>query len=393
MPPKKSKAKKGKDQFSTRFHGRSTERIQVWWELLQKTRLCPNTGAELYYDLESIRDYFLKEKGMSVSRATLKRDLVRLGGYKEAADEDDPTAVTGKRGEGGLGWPIKFDRRKKGYFIDGNVQNLARFGVEEEDLFGLLVLQPVVDQYEGTPIGTQLERTFHKLKEQMGAELEVAPDELSQAMSIKDTSIPKQDLNTLRLIMQAVQQCRFIDMVYTVPDREPEQYRLAPIHCSSINGSWYLYGQHKKSGGEIRNFKLTRITDVVIDQKAKPFPRQQFDIEDHTDWGIIKSGKLTDVEVRFRPKVAQFIKEKVWHRSQKIDYYDDGYLRLRLKLHSSFHEFEAWLRSWGAMCEVIKPKSLRKDMQLAALKMARNNGYEFKGDDAKNDDYIPHTDD
>ena len=295
-----------------------------------------------------------------VSKSTLQRDLAFL--------------------RDSVNWPIEFDAKMNGFYLTGAPEKLNRLGIKEDDLFGVMVLEPIVKKYEGTPIGHQLKQTFAKIKGQMEADLEVSASDVSEAMSIRETKVPQQNLDYLRVLLGAVKDRRYVDMMYTLPNKPAKPYKIAPIHCASINGTWYLYAAESVSK-KIRNFKLSRVTEVNIDTKAKPFPPQKFNIKDYTDWGVIKGKEQVDVELRFAASCAQALSEKQWHESQKLSYNDDGSVRVRFKLYSDFKEFRSWLLSWGGAVEVIKPDNLREQMLNSGKSIACRHGYDFEDDD------------
>ena len=65
-----------------------------------------------------------------------------------------------------------------------------------------------------------------------------------------------------------------------------------------------------------------------------------------------------DVVVRFTEEQAPYIRERIWHPSQKLEELEDGRVVLRLRA-GGFYEIKSWVLSFGAAAEVLEPEELR----------------------------------
>jgi proteasome accessory factor B len=102
----------------------------------------------------------------------------------------------------------------------------------------------------------------------------------------------------------------------------------------------------------------------VTERRAKP--PANFDVErwESSAFGIFSGGKPTTYVLRFATDVAPYIRERVWHPSQKLREQRDGALELTFTCDAS-PEVSAWVASWRHWVEVIEPEELRQE--LAAL--------------------------
>lgn len=66
-----------------------------------------------------------------------------------------------------------------------------------------------------------------------------------------------------------------------------------------------------------------------------------------------------DVVLRFRPDQAPYVRERLWHPSQKLTDLPDGGVELRFRAGGPF-EIRRWTLSWGEAVEVMSPQELRK---------------------------------
>ena len=59
--------------------------------------------------------------------------------------------------------------------------------------------------------------------------------------------------------------------------------------------------------------------------------------------------------------MAGYIKEKIWHESQKIEQQNDGSVIFEAEVAGT-EEIKFWIMSWGASALVLEPESLRDDI-------------------------------
>jgi predicted DNA-binding transcriptional regulator YafY len=71
--------------------------------------------------------------------------------------------------------------------------------------------------------------------------------------------------------------------------------------------------------------------------------------------------KPVKVKIRFEKKIAGYIKEKIWHHSQKIEPQKDGSIIFSAEVAGT-DEVRHWLLSWGRCAEVITPQFLREEI-------------------------------
>ena len=83
----------------------------------------------------------------------------------------------------------------------------------------------------------------------------------------------------------------------------------------------------------------------------------------------VQSGLGTfDVVLHFNRGVADYIREKRWHDSQRLRDLEDGGVELRMKL-SSLSEVERWVLNWGGNARVSQPAELAEAVRAAAKRI------------------------
>ncbi len=95
-----------------------------------------------------------------------------------------------------------------------------------------------------------------------------------------------------------------------------------------------------------------------------------FNLEDHLahSFGVFQGQDQVHVRVRFDRRVARYVQESSWHKSQQLTPQADGSLIAEFDL-SDGEEIKRWILSFGKRAEVLEPESLRQEIldELAAL--------------------------
>ncbi len=111
---------------------------------------------------------------------------------------------------------------------------------------------------------------------------------------------------------------------------------------------------------EIRTFKIERISAATLLDERYEIPAD-FNANEFLDpaWGVISSGKVVTVKLKFAADIATIARETQWHTSQTIEEQKDSSLIVSFKLALS-NDFEGFVLSWGDKVEVLEPAYLRQ---------------------------------
>jgi len=81
-------------------------------------------------------------------------------------------------------------------------------------------------------------------------------------------------------------------------------------------------------------------------------------------WGILR-GDLVTVRVVFARGLARYIRERVWHPSQKLRDLPDGRVEMTLLVADTL-EVRRWILGYGVQAEVVAPEGLREALRVEA---------------------------
>lgn len=172
------------------------------------------------------------------------------------------------------------------------------------------------------------------------------------------------------LIQRALLERRRLDLRYYSMSRDEENRRqVDPYHLTVFEGGFYLVGYCHLRKTE-RIFAVERIREMRT--LALRFEvRPGFDAEEylrHT-WGIIK-GEIVPVKVIFSRSVARYIRDRLWHSSQKFRELSDGRVEVSVRVSDTL-EVRRWILGYGPDAEVIEPAALREVLRQQAHRLAQ----------------------
>ncbi len=162
-------------------------------------------------------------------------------------------------------------------------------------------------------------------------------------------------------LIEALAQQRTLRIKYrSLTEWEEIETTLRPYQLLFNRHAWYVIGRSSAHGGP-RTFNVGRIRSIEIQQQKYARPRG-FSVERYLGnaWNIMPSpGPDENVVVRFAPLVASNVAEVVWHKTQRLEWLDDGSLDLHVRV-SGLSEIVWWILGYGDQAEVIRPAKLRK---------------------------------
>ena len=277
---------------------------------------------------------------LEVSRATLKRDLVKL--------RDNFNA------------PIVHDRDAGGYRYDkpngGPRFELPGLWFNPEEILALMSMHQMLE-------GTRRERHArppHQATDDapagdagLGGRLGQRDPEAREADRRADAGASSR--STSRLIGSALVKRRRLVIEYygRTKDRLTKR-EVSPLRLVNYKGNWYLDAWCHKSDG-MRMFSLDSIDSAHIsDQKAKEVSLKTVDEELGGGYGIYRGKDLQWATLVFNAEAAKWVRAEVWHEKQKARELDDGRYELKMP-YTEPSELEMDILRHGENVEVVEP--------------------------------------
>lgn len=303
----------------------------------------------------------LLAKALGVNRRTIQRDLDTL--------RDDHGA------------PIRYDAARRSLVLEDEGWTLRPVRLTGTELLALALGAQLAAEYRGTPIGPAIARVFDKLRETLNEPVDLDPGALTEQVSFFGGAVRPVDEQIWLATARALREGRRLRIEYRAPGYpQASTATLDPVHLACRLGDWYLIAWRVDGSkpGE-RVYALSRV------QSATPLTeRAEHHAFDHDGDAANRFGRFIPglngsadkallVKVRFAPKVADFVLERVWHSKQRVQRHRDGSATLTLPI-PGFDEALAWVLRWGATAEVLGPPELRARATEEAKAMASAYG-------------------
>ena len=238
------------------------------------------------------------------------------------------------------------------------------------ELMALYFGRDALKVLKGTVFYDSLEALFQKIKAIIPPESKKYLKNIEQ--SLKVGSKPYKPYRKYKKIIDQINKAlidnRVIDIVYYTMSRKKETRRkVEPYKLWFLDGTFYMIG-HCRWIKEIRVFAVDRIKMLALTDEKFEVP-DDFDVEEFmgNSFGAFH-GKPEKVKVLFSADIAGYIKEKIWHKTQKLFDNPDGSVLFEANMACT-SDFKAWVMRWGAKAIVLEPEKLRDEIQAEAVEM------------------------
>ena len=260
------------------------------------------------------------------------------------------------------GFPLTTDARNGTVFwrlMDG-FHAAAPISLTLAEQMALCFSKGLFKPLQGTPVYESLASAMQKI----GAQL--PPQSLrlmNRAISV--SSFGWKDYRRSKQVIEALTRAvvhRFSVGIShrAVQHDEPVEREVDPYRLWYVNNALYLVA-HDHWKADLRVFAVDRIQWVKLTHRRFEIP-EDFDFDKFAESAFsMIGGEAQEVRIWFSPWQARFIRERIWHPSQKIDTCPDGSIVLTIQV-ADLGEVKRWLIGFGAEAEVIGPDSLRQQI-------------------------------
>lgn len=333
-----------------KMQGRNTSLIRQWQILLKINNSLNGVSKG------ELADYH------NVSKRTISRDISALSSS---------------------GFPIYEDYKKDqmGQIFYKMVENYKfptiNFDIEELlELFNLYYSIASINPF----FKNTFNRFFKKISLSIGYEMNIFFKDASKIF-IPDNSfqvIHNEELEELVFeLFEAIRDNQKVCFQYlSMKNGAIKKVTVSPLAIKYFNNNYYLAGYISETD-KIYTWALNRISN--LSQTSKPRDKVKFDPEDYFNSGFgIYTGDIKIAKVKFKPEIAQFIKERSWHKKQILTDCEDGSVILELPVNSLL-EMKKLILSYGKNAIVLEPIELIeiideeiKGMQMQYSKLNQN---------------------
>lgn len=256
-------------------------------------------------------------------------------------------------------FPWYFDRSTNTYrFADG--YSLKRLDLSSGELFGLVALRSFGASIGGA-IGSSIDDITEKLLGSTGRGTKARAEAPSPvAFRLSEIRLDEGGERAFALLSAAERATRSVQFMYQDKEGNRSARSMDPYGFIVSAGRIYCVGfDHGRNA--MRTFAVDNVSDVETLGKTFKKP-DDFNVEEYAAAsisGVMTSSDLTEVRVRFAPRVAKAAIAARVVAERQIDRLADGSVEIAYRI-ADVDEIARWVLGWGAQAEVIEPVSLRE---------------------------------
>ncbi|MDC0262077.1 transcriptional regulator [Planctomycetaceae bacterium] len=264
------------------------------------------------------------------------------------------------------GVQIQFSEERQGYSLPGSIYVQPLDFALNEVLFLLILCGDIPENSSHYPFPEAAQSAYLKILSSLPQSMRESVGELTEQVQFRlDSHTPQEPgrehyENCLRSLRDHKQlRIRY----YSLTDWEEIGLVISPYRLVFLRRSWYVIARSSVHR-EVRTFKVSRIRHSELLDQSYDIPRN-FNLDRYLGnaWHLIRDadGKSWTVKIRFQKQVAQNVAEVSWHKTQKLDWQEDGSLLFEVVV-DSLKEIVWWVLGYGAQAEVLEPIELRDEV-------------------------------
>jgi predicted DNA-binding transcriptional regulator YafY len=272
------------------------------------------------------------------------------------------------------GFPL-FDESHEGkrYWIleQKAFRRLDATGFTFAELSALYFSRTLVECLAATPFQKDVQSAFDKLTEALTPGMRQFLDRLPLVIQAKAEpgAFPAatRGRDIARLLDATLQHRRTVMRYHSFSSDREKEYVIEPYRVVFAQGALYVVA-FVPEYGQTRTFALDRIKSLsVTEERFEPVEAEE-DAFAHS-LGV-HQGKPERIAIAFAPRIARYVRERVWHPSQDVQEQPDGGVILTLDVTNDF-ALRAWVLGFGPLARVVSPPALAAQIK-SELDQARS---------------------
>lgn len=283
---------------------------------------------------------------LAVTTRTIRRDLAALqeAGFPLYDERDD---------DGRVRWRI-----------DGAVLKGLEAGFTLAELCALYLSRNLLEAVAGTPFQRDLSNAFARLEKMLSPRMRQFLDRLPSVLVAKPgprAAGSDSSPDVVGRLLEATLHFRVTTMRYhSVSSARVKDYLIHPYRLVFAQGGLYLLA-YVPEYKDIRTFAVDRIKAVSIEKQTFT-PKERIGTEVFANSLGVNTGEPERVEIEFEPRVAPFVRARVWHPSQQVRDGSNGRIVLSLDVCHDW-ALRNWILGWGPFARVVSPAALAGEIQ------------------------------
>lgn len=180
------------------------------------------------------------------------------------------------------------------------------------------------------------------------------PAAIGAAQEITPKAAAQRSARVAQLLDATLHHRRVSMRYHSFSSNREKDYLVDPLRLVFAQGGLYVVAQVPEYD-QLRTFAVERILSLsVTEERFEPadLPEDAF----AHSLGV-NQGPPETIEIAFEPGIARYVKERVWHPSQKVREEPDGTLTLTLHVCNDW-ALRSWILGFGPLARVVSPPEL-----------------------------------
>ena len=268
--------------------------------------------------------------------------------------------------------PIEYSPSLKSFQYTRRVTEFMGGEYTPDELVALVLARQAMEAFKGAPFAGLLKEVFSRVTMRLVGEAALlGQSDLSQLISVQASGAGVVADRVFKAIITGLLNRKVVSISYRSKQSDaPKQRKIEPHHLALINNQWVVIAYDSRRSAFLP-FVLSRIDAGDIRFGEKEFERRaDFKPSDYvgSSFGVQTGREIKTVRLRIGKPGRHFVKERLWHPSQKVSENADGSVEVSFLL-SDFGDLERWILSFGSDCVVLEPAELRERVREEARKM------------------------
>ncbi len=265
------------------------------------------------------------------------------------------------------GFPVYDDKSrddgKTRWVLNGQAFRGLSAGLTLSELCALYFSRSLAESLAGTPFKADVESAFEKLTTALTPHMQRFLDQLPRVLSAKTQPHAPAGADRTKIEARALEatlhQRQAVITYHSRSSDRTKQYLVHPYRLAYAQGALYLLA-YVPEYQEVRTFAMERMQELsLLEETFTP-------IEDLPDEAFphslgVHSGPPERVEIEFQPAVADYVRARTWHPSQRLSETDAGGVAMTLDVCRD-RALQSWILSFGPFARVVSPEPLVKEI-------------------------------
>jgi predicted DNA-binding transcriptional regulator YafY len=273
-----------------------------------------------------------------------------------------------------VGFPLvdaKVDRQTTWRVMKLPLKALTDAGMSVTEVCSLYMGRELLLTLTGSPFEAGVNSLIKKVQKALSANTREFLDALPTVVRVRPGPRKKLPVGYDEMVAALIEGCARSKVTglryFSVSSNRQKDYTVHPYSVQYSEGGLYLQA-YVPEYDELRWFAIERMNKCSVTDKGFARVKSAKDADFRPSLGL-GNGRPEAIVLEFSSRVAPYVRERIWHKSQQLAELPDGGVRLTLKVSRDW-SLHGWILGWGPHVHVATPSELAQEI-LAMLEDAR----------------------